>query len=106
MPTKKRRPARIQLPRHPVDALVKIARLGGWEDRLDPEFLKQSRAYCDELVPASEAVTSYTYTAAKAGALGGAATSPAKRRAVKANGKLGGRPKGAKDSYPRKRRKA
>ena len=37
------------------------------------------------------------------GALGGAKTSARKRRAVKANGKLGGRPKGSKDSKPRKR---
>lgn len=41
--------------------------------------------------------------AAALGALGGSVTSSAKARAVRANGKLGGRPKGAKDSKPRTR---
>ena len=41
--------------------------------------------------------------AAALGRLGGLSTSAAKRRAVRANGKKGGRPKGSKDSYPRKR---
>lgn len=40
----------------------------------------------------------------KIGAKGGAAKTPAKAKAVRANGQLGGRPKGAKDAKPRKRR--
>jgi len=38
------------------------------------------------------------------GRLGGSVSSPAKRRAVRANGRKGGRPKGSKDKVPRKRR--
>jgi hypothetical protein len=45
--------------------------------------------------------------AVELGRLGGAATrglsTPQKRRASRANGKLGGRPKGSKDKKPRKR---
>jgi hypothetical protein len=39
------------------------------------------------------------------GRLGGLAKSKAKAKAVRENGKLGGRPKGKKDSKPRKKRK-
>jgi hypothetical protein len=40
----------------------------------------------------------------QAARLMGQATSARKKRAVRANGKLGGRPKGSKDTKPRKRR--
>jgi|SoimicMinimDraft_13_1059741.scaffolds.fasta_scaffold235220_1 hypothetical protein len=40
------------------------------------------------------------------GKLGGLAKSKAKEKAVRENGKLGGRPLGSKDSQPRKSRKA
>jgi hypothetical protein len=38
------------------------------------------------------------------GKLGRSANTPAQKKAARANGKQGGRPKGAKDSKPRKRR--
>lgn len=41
---------------------------------------------------------------ARGGAVGGKAKTEAKAKAVRANGRLGGRPKGAKDAKPRKRR--
>ena len=43
--------------------------------------------------------------AAALGRLGGLAKSAAKARAVRENGKLGGRPLGKRDSTPRKKRK-
>jgi hypothetical protein len=44
------------------------------------------------------AVTSYLADiGAKGGEVGGKATTPAKRRASRQNGKLGGRPKGSKN---------
>ena len=39
------------------------------------------------------------------GRLGGLAKSAAKAKAVRENGKLGGRPRGSKDSKPRKKNK-
>lgn len=108
------KPRRIKLPRHPVDAFVVMAKAMGLPAP-DPAALERMRALCDEPVTAEQAaVESRVYSvvsiqagsqaAASLGRLGGLVSSLAKRRAVKANGRKGGRPKGRKDSYPRKRR--
>jgi hypothetical protein len=118
MAKKKPKPSQTVLPSNPVDAFVVMAKAMGIEDRLDPAELDRWRRYCDEPVTTEQAAAEAKFiagpfryqagpmAAAALGRLGGSVSSPAKRRAVKANGKKGGRPKGSKDSSPRKRRPA
>jgi hypothetical protein len=63
-------------------------------DRLDVKWSSIERMNNDGKNPAAVAL----------GRLGRAANTPAQKAAARANGKRGGRPKGAKDSKPRKRR--